>query len=231
MAVAVAISGTNVGSPVRPFTNQDNFPTAYADEILGGHHSVKDTTARNSIPAQRRKLGMSCRVTDDNKTYVLLTDAGNATTLDSDWGVDIPDATDVKLKDGSDVEANLAKIATAAANKVATFVILGDDLAVGENAIEQSVPVAGSLVYIAANVMNDTVLTKDVSIQVEQYNGSAWSVVGSAIIPVGTASKDITVPLTTPVPVKAMDRLRVNILSIQDGVKSMNVLVGIKSTI
>ena len=35
-----AINGTNVAAPIRPFDTNDSFPTAFANEVKGGHHTV-----------------------------------------------------------------------------------------------------------------------------------------------------------------------------------------------
>ena len=53
-----AINGTNVAAPIRPFDTNDSFPTAFANEVKGGHHTVDDEAARFAIPVQRREKGM-----------------------------------------------------------------------------------------------------------------------------------------------------------------------------
>jgi hypothetical protein len=64
-------SGTLVIAPVRPQAEEDTYPSAYANEIKGGVHSVSDLTARNAIPDLRREEGMLCYVLSDSTLYVL----------------------------------------------------------------------------------------------------------------------------------------------------------------
>ena len=44
-----AINGTNVAAPIRPFDTNDSFPTAFANEVKGGHHAVDDKAALFAI--------------------------------------------------------------------------------------------------------------------------------------------------------------------------------------
>jgi len=59
-------TGTLVTSAIRPWSDADTFPSAYADELKGGHHSAADHTA---IPAARLEEGMTCWNTTDKKLY------------------------------------------------------------------------------------------------------------------------------------------------------------------
>jgi hypothetical protein len=69
-------TGTLVTAPIRPNDLMDLYPTAFANEIKGGHHTVPDTNARNAIYAARRDTGMFCTVLDDGsgnaKTFQLI---------------------------------------------------------------------------------------------------------------------------------------------------------------
>lgn len=60
--VVANLSGTNVSAPVRPFSADDNFPTAHASELLGGHHQQATLQLRDAIPPERRVEGMLCTV-------------------------------------------------------------------------------------------------------------------------------------------------------------------------
>ena len=221
--------GTNVASPVTTFTDGDTYATAFADEIQGGLHTAATTTVRNTIPVARRKVGMHCQVVG-GKVYRLINEPGTDATTDADWEEVIPAAAEIKTKDGTTVEAKLSALADDVADKQIVFAITHGDVIVGENALEQTIPFKGNITSLVANVPFGTQLNKDVSLQIEQYNGSNWSIVGAITIPVGSASKYATTALATPVAVNLLDRLRVNILSIQDGVESVNILVGIKTT-
>ena len=221
--------GTNVASPVTTFTDGDTYATAFADEIQGGFHTAGTTTDRNAIPLARRKVGMHCQVIG-GKVYRLINEPGTVATADTDWEEVIPAASDIKTTDGATVEAKLNGLETDVSEKQIVFVIAHADVIVGESALEQTIPFKGNITSLVANVPFATQLNKDVSLQIEQYNGSTWSIVGTITIPVGSASKYATKGLATPVAVNLLDRLRVNILSIQDGVESVNILVGIKTT-
>lgn len=64
-------TGTLIAAPIRPISSDDTFPTAYANEILGGHHQTATLTARDAIPAERRAEGMLCTVVETGRTYRL----------------------------------------------------------------------------------------------------------------------------------------------------------------
>ena len=61
------LNGTNVASTIRPFTTDDKFATAVANEIQGGLHNVDLIADMLAIPEQRRELGMLCSVKEDGK--------------------------------------------------------------------------------------------------------------------------------------------------------------------
>lgn len=63
--------GTLIISPIRPQDSADTFPSAYANELLGGHHQVADITARDAISADRLSVGMFCTTQDTGTVYVL----------------------------------------------------------------------------------------------------------------------------------------------------------------
>lgn len=67
-----AIAGTNVAAPVRPFDTADQFAVAYAEEVAGASFAVADLTARNAIPAPRRRVGQTVFCNADGKTYRLV---------------------------------------------------------------------------------------------------------------------------------------------------------------
>jgi len=221
--------GTLVASAITTFTTDDKFPTAFADEIQGGLHIATDSTARNAIPPLRRKIGMHCQVIGD-KEYVLDADAGNALTVDADWSVFAPTASDVKTADGNSVETAVTALKTAAYNKQAIFAIMHTDVKSGVFANEFCSPFKGSAGTLFASVPASTVLTKDIDLQIEYFNGSIWAVVDSITIPMGSASMYTSKAIATPQALNSLDRLRVNILSVQDGIESLNVYVGIKAT-
>ena len=66
--------GTLVIAPVRPFGQNDEYPTALAEEVAGGLHTVADTAARDLIPAIRRRWGMFTYTLDTGTLYQLVDD-------------------------------------------------------------------------------------------------------------------------------------------------------------
>lgn len=56
--------GVLVIASVRPNDSLDQYPTAYANEILGGWKQVADTTERDAIPTLRLTAGTVCYVND-----------------------------------------------------------------------------------------------------------------------------------------------------------------------
>lgn len=62
-------TGTLVIAPIRPQSESDSFPSAYANELKGGHHQVNKESERLNIPNDRLKDGMLVSVINTNKTY------------------------------------------------------------------------------------------------------------------------------------------------------------------
>ena len=70
------LKGTNVSSGIVPFTDQDKYPTHYAKYGKGGYVSVQTISERNSIPKERKEVGMICYVEEDPiHTYQLNSDS------------------------------------------------------------------------------------------------------------------------------------------------------------
>ena len=51
-------NGTLVVAPIRPYSDLDAFPSAYANEIKGGLHTVANDAALSALPEGRREDGM-----------------------------------------------------------------------------------------------------------------------------------------------------------------------------
>lgn len=64
--------GTLVAAAVRPVSDQDKYPSAHANELLGGHMQVDTLVAMNAIPVERRVLLMWCDVVETGKSYKLV---------------------------------------------------------------------------------------------------------------------------------------------------------------
>ena len=71
-------NGTLIISEIRPADSADTFPTAFANELLGGHYQVADLTARNAITTDRRLVGMLCYVVSEDKMYRLIGGTDNS---------------------------------------------------------------------------------------------------------------------------------------------------------
>jgi len=74
--------GTLVIAEIRPYDSLDTYPSARENEIMGGLHSVADTSSRDAIPDLRREEGMMCYITDSQKTYQLIGGTGNANWIE-----------------------------------------------------------------------------------------------------------------------------------------------------
>ena len=68
------IKGTNVSSPIVPYTSDDIFPTHYAKYGNGGFMSVRTLNDLNNIPQNRREPGMFVYVFEDDKLHKLEND-------------------------------------------------------------------------------------------------------------------------------------------------------------
>lgn len=64
------IAGTNVSSPIVPFTTDDQFPTHDAKYGKGGFRSVATTAERDAITTDRKEPGMFVYVVENEKLYV-----------------------------------------------------------------------------------------------------------------------------------------------------------------
>lgn len=72
--------GTLVIAPVRPQSDLDTYPVAYANELRGGYYQVADFVELYAIPAIRRVEGLICWVSGVEKSYRLIGGIEN-----SDW--------------------------------------------------------------------------------------------------------------------------------------------------
>lgn len=81
------IKGTNVASPIVPFTTEDNYPTHYALYGKGGLRTVSTIDERNSIPVQRLELGMFVYVIDVNTLYKLKYEPTDGRELSDCWEI------------------------------------------------------------------------------------------------------------------------------------------------
>jgi hypothetical protein len=77
--------GTLVISPIRPYDSTDTFPSSYANEALGGYHSVANNTDRDAIPTERREFGMLVYVQTPGVFYLLVDSGDHDKANNSNW--------------------------------------------------------------------------------------------------------------------------------------------------
>ena len=63
--MAENIKGTNISSPIAPFTSADTYPTHFAEYGKGGYRSVNSIADLDKIPEARREEGMLVYVKND----------------------------------------------------------------------------------------------------------------------------------------------------------------------
>jgi len=69
--------GMLVTAPIRPVSIFDKYPVALQNEIKGGMHSVANLLERNTIPIERRCIGLFCYVASLDRIYYLKDDITN----------------------------------------------------------------------------------------------------------------------------------------------------------
>jgi hypothetical protein len=225
--MANKLSGTNLASQAVPFTDEDNYPTHAAMYGKGGHHSVDTTNDRNNIPLLRREVGMTCYVLSTDKTYKLINNPAANTTQDTDWEIDVPSTDDILLDDGKTSLSSKISNLDLSAEKYAVLCI--KPVEVGPDSTEQIIPFNTNAISLEGNIPVATVLTKDVVVNVELYNGTTWSTLGTLTIPLASTTKSITQTLA-PVAITSGNRVRANIISAQDRIESLSILIGMKLT-
>jgi len=65
--------GTLVSSTIRPISASSSYPTAHANELLGGFQTVNDIILRDNIVTERRAFGMLVYVVVTDEFYQLKT--------------------------------------------------------------------------------------------------------------------------------------------------------------
>lgn len=68
------IRGTNVGAPIVPGAEEDEFPTHIDKYGAGGYRAVATTADLNTIPVARRRPGMVVLVLENKTNWVLSAD-------------------------------------------------------------------------------------------------------------------------------------------------------------
>ena len=79
--------GTLISSTIRPISASSSLPTAYANELLGGFHTVTDIIGRDKIVTERRTFGMLVYVTNTDEFYQLKTINSLNVSDNLNWGL------------------------------------------------------------------------------------------------------------------------------------------------
>lgn len=79
-AVAKVPGSVPIGGFIGPLSSEDVYPVVDMAYGIGGFREVADVTARDAIPAQRRRLGMVVYTIGDNGAWVL-----GAGLTNADW--------------------------------------------------------------------------------------------------------------------------------------------------
>lgn len=80
--MAENIKGTNIASPVAPFTTDDAYPTHYAKYGNGGYKEVATTADRDAIPLSRLEEGCVVYVKANNTEYRWIDNAWEESSID-----------------------------------------------------------------------------------------------------------------------------------------------------
>lgn len=224
-----SINGTNVAAPIRPFDTNDSFPTAYANEVKGGHHTVDDEAARFAIPVLRREKGMLVTQRDTGKTYKLITDSQEATLTKDDFvefGNGVSEAKDVKVTDTKTLDVVLDEMK----KKWVIFILNGITKA-EPGSVEIHLPFKATVDSIRASVPAEAVLTTDgVKIQLEKYDGENWVAVDNPITLNDATSNSVEVDLSKvehPIVLEANTTLRCDVIQKQSSISNFEISVGV----
>lgn len=225
-----AINGTNVAAPIRPFDTNDSFPTAFANEVKGGHHTVDDEAARFAIPVQRREKGMLVTQIDTGKTYKLITDSKDATLKKEDFEEfgGAAEAKDVKVTNTKTLDVVLDEMK----KKWIVFILNGMSKA-EPGSVEVHLPFKAAVGSIRVSVPAEAILTTTgVEVQLEQWDeiGESWAKVDKSIVLNDNTLNSVEVDLTQaaqPIVLEANTRLRCNVLQKQSSITNFEVSVGV----
>ena len=222
--------GTLVSAPIRPYTEDDKYAVAFADEVKGGLHIVATTAERNAISKDRRQIGMHCQVIDPltklRAEYILINEPDTDETADTDWAKCIVMAKEVLLSDGTtNAEDAIKAVSDRGKLKKMVYVVGMSDIAVGACPLELTCGFKMAMTAILMTIPKGTVLSKSLSANVEVYHSGAWNVVNNVTIPIGGPDA-VSITLSAPYLVEADDRLRLNFIDADDTAKCVVATIG-----
>ena len=222
--------GTLVSAPIRPYTADDNYAVALANEVKGGLHIVATTAERNAISKDRREIGMHCQVIDPltklRAEYVLINDPDADATADTDWAKCVVMAKEVLLSDGTtNAEDAIKAVSDHGKIKKMIYVVGMSDIAVGACPLELTCGFGMAMTAILMTIPKGTVLSKSLSANVEVYHSGLWNVVNNVTIPIGGPDA-VSITLSTPYLVAPEDRVRLNFIDADDTAKCVVATLG-----
>jgi hypothetical protein len=204
--MANKLGGTNVTSPIRPCTDEDTYPSAYANEIKGGLHSYPLIADMYAIPKDRRELGMICIIAAGS-IYMLINNPDTQSTTSDDWklifgneqpGIATLFSAELMTKSSNSVENTTDN--TKYINMIA-YITNGQ-----LSNLEVVCPFEARLDKISSAVPIDSEMNRDVEVQVQIYNQITWDTIASVSIGSGTKEGAFTPLQETIIP--AGSRLR-----------------------
>ena len=225
------LQGTNVASTIRPFSDKDKFPTVLDSEVQGGAHAVESFDEMYRIPFERRKLGMLCVVKGDKFAYRLINNPNSDTTGAGDWDTLKVKSEDIVFNDHSTLGQALAKMEQKIHDRYVIFNLMGVET-VGPNQLEVTIPYDSNMVEMTLSVPTNTVVNDEIQVAIETFKTDTkkWKQLGSPIL---LNKNDNTFTITESVepalPIAKGAVVRCNILKTQEDIKTMNVLVHIKT--
>ncbi len=215
--MALTIRGTNIASTIRPFTTEDKFPTFIANEGKGGCHQCNSIEEMYKIPYDRREIGMLCTI--GSSIYILKNNPENKDTSQDDW-LKLAISIDDLSMDDIPLKTYLSGVKDKSYTKYIQFVQYSD---IGAEVI---MPFACDLTKITSCVPVDTVLSADLSIQLQQYTNTKWNTL--ATVSVSNGTKEGTLEIKQPIEIPTGARIRMYISSYSN---SMGAISSVLETI
>lgn len=228
------LNGTNVASTIRPFTTDDKFATAVANEIQGGLHNVDLIADMLAIPEQRRELGMLCSVKEDGKVYKLITNPNADSTTNSDWEEfgSSADVTNIKVDSNTTLSMKLDQIDAALYNKFAIFELY-PAYETGIAPVELTVPFKAEASFASLSVLSSVVLTQNITVELQYFDtvSSAWLPVSTLTVPKTTTTYTIVDTFSTAKTFNKDTKFRCDVKATQDDMTSVQITLAIKMII
>lgn len=199
--------GTRVASTLRPFSSNDTYAVAYANECRGGLHTAGNVDAMLNIPLYRRELGMMTIIGQDQ--YILINNPSSDVTSLQDWKKVEFDTNSIMVTvDGESytLQQILNKLNANSEERYIQFInYVNSDKQLSQ--VETIVPFNCWVTEMTCSVPYDTALTQDINVVLQVRTASSWGTIAGAIIT--TVNKWGSVTLSAPVNIVSGTRLRI----------------------